>query len=62
MTKESKMSKQEAIDELRKEAYELENKDISIKNYARNAHKAKIRRNVADKLERELADEKRNEK
>jgi hypothetical protein len=54
MSDNPKMTKQEAIDELRKEAQELEDKSCSIKEYASNAHKAKIRRNVADELEREL--------
>jgi len=54
MTDKPKMTKQEAIEELRKEAQELEDKPCSIKEYASNMHKAKMRRNVADKLEREL--------
>lgn len=52
-----KLTKQEAIDELRREADELDSKVGSIKDYAANAHKAKIRRNVADRLEQELKDE-----
>ncbi len=60
MTNKPKMSKQEAIDKLRKEAQQLEDKPCSIKEYAANAHKAKIRRNVADRLEAELAEEKSN--
>lgn len=58
MPHQAKMSKQEAIDELRKEAQEIENKPGSIKQYASNSHKAKIRRDLADKLERELEEEK----
>ena len=57
MNKETQMTKQQAIDELRKEAQELEDKPGSITEYASNAYKAKIRRNVADKLERELNNE-----
>lgn len=57
MNKEKQMTKQQAIDELRKEAKELEEKPGSITEYASNAYKAKIRRNVADKLERELNDD-----
>jgi len=57
MTDQPKMTKQEAIDELRKEAQELEDKPCSIKEYVSNIHKAKMRRNVADKLERELEEE-----
>ena len=57
MNNEKKMTKQQAIDELRKEAKELENKPSSITEYASNAYKAKIRRNVADKLEHELNNE-----
>lgn len=57
MTDKPKMSKQEAIDELRKEARELENKPCSIKDYASNTHKAKIRRDLADQFERELHNE-----
>ena len=48
------MTKQQAIDELRKEALELENRPGSITEYASNAYKARIRRNLADKLELEL--------
>ena len=57
MNKEKQMTRQQAIDELRKEAKELEEKPGSITEYASNAYKAKIRRNVADKLERELNDD-----
>ena len=57
MTDQPKMSKQQAIDELRKEAQELEDKPCSMKEYAGNAHKAKIRRDLADKLEGELLNE-----
>lgn len=49
------MTKQQAIDELRKEAQEIEDLPLSIKNYASNTHKIKIRRDLADKYERELA-------
>ena len=54
MIEQRKMTKQEVITELRKEAEELENKPCSIKEYARNTYRAKIRRNLADKLESEL--------
>ena len=54
MTNQPKMTKQQAIDELRKEALELENRPGSIAEYASNAYKARIRRNLADKLELEL--------
>lgn len=57
MAKQPKMSKQEAIDELRKEALEIEKTPGSIKQYASNTHKVKIRRDLADKLERELKEE-----
>jgi len=55
MSDQPKMTKQEAIDELRKEAQEIEDKASSIKEYASISHKVKIRRELADKLERELA-------
>jgi len=55
MTEQEKMTKQQAIDELRKEAQEIEDLPLSIKNYASNTHKIKIRRDLADKYERELA-------
>lgn len=55
------MSKQQAIDELRREAQELDDKPGSITEYASNTYKAKIRRNVADKLEIELEQELNNE-
>jgi hypothetical protein len=54
MTHQPKMSKQQAIDELRKEAQEIEEKPCTLKEFASNAHKAKIRRDLADKLEHEL--------
>ncbi|MDH5485307.1 MAG: hypothetical protein OEY43_08755 [Gammaproteobacteria bacterium] len=54
MTNPTKMSKQQAIDELRKEAQALEDKPCSIKDYASNIHKARIRRELADQFEREL--------
>lgn len=54
MTEQRKLTKREAIDELRKEADELENKAASIKEYATNAYRARIRRKLADKFEREL--------
>lgn len=44
--------------ELRREADELEHKRCGFAEYARNAYKAKIRRNLADKLERELDEDK----
>lgn len=55
MTEQEKMTRQQAIDELRKEAQEIEDLPLSIKNYASNTHKIKIRRDLADKYERELA-------
>ena len=61
MTDQPRMSKQEAIAELRKEAQELENKPCSIKDYASNTHKAKIRRDLADQFERELLNEQKAE-
>ena len=54
MSDKPEMSKQQAIDELRKEAQQLEDKPCSMKEYASNAHKAKMRRDLADKFEREL--------
>ena len=51
------MSKQQAIDELRKEALELENQSCSIKDYASNTHKIKIRRDLVDQLKHELLNE-----
>lgn len=57
MPDQPKMTKQQAIDELRKEAQELDNKPGSITEYAHNSHKAKIRRDLADKLESELIKE-----
>jgi len=54
MKNHEKMTKQEAIETLRSEAQALEDTPASIKEYARNIYKAKIRRNVADKLEQEL--------
>lgn len=55
MTTKPIMTKQQAIDELRNEAQALEDKPASITEYASNAYKAKIRRNLADKLESGLA-------
>ncbi|MCW9014802.1 MAG: hypothetical protein OQL06_13575 [Gammaproteobacteria bacterium] len=60
MSDKPKMTRQEAIDELRREAQELEDQPGSIKTFARNAYQAKIRRELADKFERELAEEKQN--
>ena len=57
MTDKPKMTKREAIDELRQEALEIENKPSSIIEYASIAHKVKIRRDLANKLERELEEE-----
>lgn len=57
MTDQPQMSKQQAIDELRKEAQQLEDKPCSMKEYASNTHKAKIRRDLADKFEGELLNE-----
>ncbi len=48
------MTKEEVIMELRREADELENKRCGFGEYAQNAYKAKIRRNLANKLESEL--------
>ncbi|MDH5473093.1 MAG: hypothetical protein OEY61_09575 [Gammaproteobacteria bacterium] len=62
MNDQPTMSKQQAIDELRKEAQALEDMPCTIKNYASIAHKIKIRRDLADKLERELATEANNHK
>lgn len=59
---EKKMTKQEAILELRKEAQELDDKLCSLSEFASNAYKAKIRRDLADKLEQELIEETKNEK
>ena len=58
MPEERRLTKQEAIDELRREAEELENKAcVSVKEYAQNTYRAKIRRNVAEKLEAEIQEE-----
>ena len=54
MSDQKVMTKSEVIAELRKEADELENKRCSLAEYARNSYKAKIRRNLADKLEAEM--------
>lgn len=54
MTEQRKLSRREAIEELRREADELENSAHSIKDYARNAYRARIRRELADQFEREL--------
>ena len=56
-TNKPKMTKQQAIDELRKEALALETQPGSITEFAKNVYKAKIRNRVADKLEQELKDE-----
>jgi len=53
MNNPPRLTRQQAIDELRKEAEELENRAGSLRDYARNAYKARIRRELADKLERE---------
>jgi len=55
MTDQTKMTKRQAIEELRQEALEIEKRALSIKDYASNAHKIKIRRDLADQFERELA-------
>ncbi len=60
MPNKAKMTKQEAIDELREEANKIENEPDSITQYAAKLHKIKIRRDLADKLERELNQEKSN--
>lgn len=57
---DKKMTKQEAIQELRKEAQELDDKPGSLSEYARNSYKAKIRRQLADRLEQELIEEQKN--
>ncbi len=54
MTDQRKLSRREAIEELRREADELESSAHSIKEYARNAYRARIRRELADKFEREI--------
>lgn len=58
MSDQHSMTKEEVILELRREADELDNKRCGFGEFARNAYKAKIRRNLADKLERELNEEK----
>ena len=57
---DKKMTKQEAILELRKEAQELDEKACALSEYARNAYKAKIRRKLADRLEQELIEDAKN--
>lgn len=57
---DKKMTKQEAILELRREAQELDEKRGSLSEYARNTYKARIRRELADKLEQELREETQN--
>ena len=57
MPEKPTMTKQQAIEELRREAQELEDAPSSIKNYASIAYKIKIRRDLADKFERELEEE-----
>lgn len=52
------MTKEQIIQELRREADELDNQRCGFAQFAQNAYKAKIRRNLADKLERELNEEK----
>ena len=54
MKDKAKMNKQEAIDDLRREALAIENEPGAITQYAIKRHKIKIRRDLADKLEREL--------
>ena len=61
MADQPKMTKQEAIDELRREAQEIEDTPCHVKQYASKAHKVKIRRDLADKLERELQEELKNQ-
>lgn len=48
------MTAAEYIAQLRREANELDSKKCSFSAYANNAYKAKIRRSVADKLEKQL--------
>ena len=52
------MTKEDIIQDLRREADELDKKRCGFAEFALNAHKAKIRRSLADKLERELNEEK----
>ncbi len=54
MNQQPRMTKQEAIDQLRREAEELESSAVSIKDYASNVRRAKMRRELANKLELEL--------
>ena len=61
MNNEHKPTKREAIEELRKEAEEMENRPTSsIKEYASLSYRAKMRRQLADKFERELEEEMQN--
>ena len=57
MNEKPKMTKREAIEELRREADELEASAVSIKEYASYARRAKMRRDLADKFELELQQE-----
>ncbi len=57
MQNDIKLTKRQAIELLRKEAQELEDKKVNIREYAANARRAKMRRDLADKLERELENE-----
>lgn len=57
MTDKPKMTKREAIEELRREADELEASAVSITEYASYARRAKMRRDLADKFELELEQE-----
>ena len=61
MADQPKMTKQQAIDELRAEARAIENAPCHFKQYASKAHKVKIRRDLADKLGRELQEELKNQ-
>jgi len=54
------MTKQEAILELRKEAQELDDMPCTFSEFASNAYKARIRRDLANKLEQELIEESKN--
>ena len=57
MPDQQPMTKEQVIQELRREADELDNQRCGFAQFAQNAYKAKIRRNLADRLERELSEE-----
>ena len=54
MSDEKKMTRRQVIELLRKEAQELEDMPVNMSQYAANSRKAKMRRDLADKFEREL--------